>query len=158
MTVIHFVSLPTQTVRAYQDGGVDAYGEPPERRISDGSGLPCRHCLTEIIAGDEYLVLAHRPFSTLHPYAETGPIFLHAKACARHPESEATPTLLLSRERVLIRGYGLDERIIYGTGKVVETERIGDEASAIFDNPDVAFVDVRSASNNCYQCRIVRAQ
>jgi hypothetical protein len=58
---------------------------------------------------------------------------------------------------MLVRGYGADERIIYGTGVVVPSARIAETASAILDNPEVAFVDLRSASNNCYQCRVVRA-
>jgi hypothetical protein len=73
-----FKALPTETVRALQAGAADAYGMPPERKISDGDGVPCRHCLKNVGAGEPYLVLAYRPFPELQPYAETGPIFLHA--------------------------------------------------------------------------------
>ena len=37
----------------------------------------------DIAEGEPYLTLAYRPFPTLQPYAETGPIFLCAKACPR---------------------------------------------------------------------------
>jgi len=156
MPRLRFLALSTEVVRAYQNGGRDAYGQRPERRASDTSGLPCRHCLSDIEAGEDYLILAHRPFSAVQPYAETGPIFLHAKACDRHPETSAVPESFLKRPRMMLRGYDAGERIVYGTGTVVPTDRIVETASAILDDPGVAFVDLRSASNNCFQCRVER--
>ena len=50
----------------------------PERQVSDGSAVPCRHCLSDVAAGEPFLILAHRPFPEAQPYAETGPIFLRA--------------------------------------------------------------------------------
>ena len=73
---IRFSALPTEQVRRLQRGGPDAYALPPERKLSDGDGVPCRHCLQNVPAGKSYLVLAYRPFPALQPYAETGPIFL----------------------------------------------------------------------------------
>lgn len=66
---VTFTPLPTALVRALQAGGADAYGLPPERRVSDGGGVPCRHCLEQVAEGDGYLVLAARPFPALQPYA-----------------------------------------------------------------------------------------
>lgn len=74
MTHIRFTPIPTETVRAYQAGGPDANGQPPERQISDGGGNPCRHCLKMIPKGAGMLILAHRPFPVPQPYAEIGPI------------------------------------------------------------------------------------
>ncbi|TIP44169.1 MAG: DUF1203 domain-containing protein, partial [Mesorhizobium sp.] len=45
---IKFKALPTEAVRALQRGGPDAYGHVPEHRISDGDGVPCRHCLKNV--------------------------------------------------------------------------------------------------------------
>jgi hypothetical protein len=153
---VRFHALAAQVVRDYRAGKEDAYGRRPERRVSDGSGLPCRHCLADIQAGEEYLVLAHRPFATLQPYAETGPIFLHARACRRYPESGEAPASFLERPRMMLRGYDADERIVYGTGTIVETNRLVEATSAILADDVVDFVDVRSASNGCFQCRVRR--
>lgn len=154
MTGIRFVALPTDAVRAYQRGGVDAYGHIPERHISDGAGLPCRHCLGDIDGGDEYLILAHRPFADLQPYAETGPIFLHADECPRHPETAEPPRAFLERPQMLVRGYDGGERIVYGTGALIPTGGLAANVSAVFDTPEVAFVHIRSATNGCFQCRV----
>jgi len=156
MAHIRFVALPTDIARAYQNGGRDAYGHAPERRTSDSSGLPCRHCLCEIDAGEDYLILAHRPFSEPQPYAETGPIFLHAKKCGRHPETSEAPELFSDWPHIMLRGYDTAERIVYGTGTAVPTQQLLETASAILDQPEVAFVDLRSARNGCFQCRVVR--
>ena len=55
---IRSISIPTDEVRALQRGGLDANGELPEHRISDGDGVPCRHCLRMVPSGEPYLVLA----------------------------------------------------------------------------------------------------
>lgn len=155
MTVL-FKALPTETVRALQKGGLDAYGHAPERRVSDGDGVPCRHCLKNVAAGEGYLILAYRPFPELQPYAETGPIFLHAEPCERAEEAATIPELFLETRDYIVRGYGVDNRIVYGTGAVVPTPDIAERASMLLEREDVAYLHMRSARNNCYQCRIER--
>ncbi|MCX8510025.1 MAG: DUF1203 domain-containing protein, partial [Rhodobacteraceae bacterium] len=93
--MIHYEALPTPLVRALQAGGPDAHGQPAQRTLSDGEGNPCRHCLKMIPQGAEMLICAHRPFSSLQPYAECGPIFLCADGCPRH-EGESLPLILQS--------------------------------------------------------------
>lgn len=153
---IRFLPMPTETALAYWNGGTDAYDMPPERQISDGDGVPCRHCLRLVGAGEAYLILAHRPFPALQPYAETGPIFLHAEPCEAHTPSEAMPPMLTSRDYIL-RGYSKDDRILYGTGAVVANADVPDHAAGLLAREDVAYVHIRSARNNCYQCRVERA-
>lgn len=152
---VHFSPIATQIARAYQDGGPDANGQMPERQISDGGGNPCRHCLKMIPEGAAMLVLAHRPFPAPQPYAEMGPIFLCAEECPAGGGA-ALPEVLASPD-YFVRGYGGDDRIVYGTGAVVPTARITAEAAARLADPRVAYVHVRSARNNCFQCRIDRA-
>ena len=126
----------------------------PERENSDGAGNPCRHCLKNIPQGAEMPVLAHRPFPAPQPHAELGPIFLCAAPCAAGGGSEV-PEVLESPEYI-VRGYGPDDRIVYGTGSVVPTARIVAGAEARLVDPRVAYVHVRSARNNCYQLRVDR--
>lgn len=155
-TAIRFVGLPTATVDALQTGAPDANGQIAEQALSDGNGVPCRHCLAQVAADEPYLILAHRPFATVQPYAECGPIFLHADSCPRYAGGAALPPMLGS-PHYIVRGYSSDERIRYGTGRVVPTAEIAAYALELFAREDVAFLHVRSATNNCYQCRIERA-
>lgn len=153
---IQFKALPTEAVRALQRGEPDAYGRTPEHRISDGNGVPCRHCLRNVAEGDGYLIVAYRPFPELQPYAETGPLFLHADECERAAEADALPDMLESGDYI-VRGYGKDDRIVYGSGAVTPTAKIAARAEELFGRGDIAYIHVRSARNNCYQCRIDRA-
>lgn len=148
---MRFTPIPTETVRAYQSDAPDANGQVPERQISDGDGNPCRHCLRMIPAGAGMLVLAHRPFPAPQPYAEIGPIFLCAEAC--EAGGEGMPEMLNSATYIL-RGYGTNDRIVYGTGAVVALSDVLSEASHRLADPRVAYVHVRSARNNCFQVRI----
>jgi hypothetical protein len=151
---MRFEAIPTDVVRAYQAGGADANGQKAERVLSNGGNTPCRHCLGMIPKGAEMLVLAHRPFPAPQPYAEVGPIFLCAEPCVRGG-GEAVPEILASPDYI-VRGYGADDRIVYGTGGVVATGAILAQAGELFGDPKVAYVHVRSARNNCYQLRIER--
>ena len=156
MTSPIFHALPTDTVRALQGGAPDANGQTPERRLSEGAGNPCRHCLRDIAEGAPILVLAHRPFPALQPYAETGPIFLCADPCERHPSGPDLPPALRTSPDYLVKGYGRDDRIVYGTGAVVACETMTGRISEILEREDVAYVHIRSARNNCYQARADR--
>lgn len=150
-------AIPTDHARALQAGGPDANGMPPERAISDGTGQPCRHCLRQVPAGAPYLILSYRPFPTLQPYAEQGPIFLCAEACERYADEDRVPPMFLEWPRLLIRGYGTDDRIVYGTGTITGTAALDETAGRLLADPQVAYVHARSASNTCFQCRITGA-
>jgi len=150
-----FQPIPTAEVRAYQAGGLDANNQPPERHISDGAGNPCRHCLNMIPKGAGMLVLAHRPFPAAQPYAEIGPIFLCAEACKAGGGAELPA--ILDSPNYIIRGYSAQNRIVYGTGAVVDVAALTVAAMTRLSDPNVEYLHLRSAQNNCFQCRIERA-
>ncbi len=140
---------------ALRAGGPDSYGAPAERTVSDGAGNPCRHCLKDIPAGAAMLIVAHRPFPTLQPYAETGPIFLCAD-CAPAAPSETPPPVVARRKEFLVKAYGHDDRIRYGFGRVTPVPEIPDYCETLLADPATAYVDLRSAANNCFICRVRR--
>ena len=156
MTALRFIPLDSDLARAWRAGSPDANGQAPEVQTSDGGGNPCRHCLDDIAEGARMLVLAHRPFPAPQPYAEVGPIFVHAEDCPRYDPPAGAPAMFARREAILIRGYGADDRIVYGSGKVIPTQDIEATARKILEDPRIAYLHLRSASNNCYQCRIER--
>ncbi|WP_026623181.1 hypothetical protein M728_001424 [Ensifer sp. WSM1721] len=150
---LRYLAMSDGEAERLQQGGRDAYGNLPNRDISDGDGVPCRHCLRNVERGEPYLILAYRPFSSVQAYAETGPIFLHAEKCPGH-DGRSLPPILGSSKEYLLRGYGADERIVYGTGGIVPAENLAQRAGELLAQQEVAFVHVRSAKYNCYQCRI----
>ncbi len=153
---VRFLAYDQGFVGQVRAGGPDAYGMPAERAVSDGEGNPCRSCLHHVPAGAGMLILAARPFPAVQPYAETGPIFLCADDCAAWT-GDGVPPVLMTSPDYLLKGYSGEGRIVYGTGRVVPKHEIVARAEEVFADPRVAYVDVRSARNNCFQTRIVRA-
>ena len=104
--------------------------------------------------GAEMLVFAYRPFDEVQPYAETGPVFVCADDCAHEPGG--VPEVVCSPD-YLLKAYCADERIIYGTGQITPKGDVPAYADALLARDDVAFVDLRSARNNCWQVRMRRS-
>ena len=150
---LNFTSLNSDLAARWQAGVPDANGHPPERHVTAAGTGPCRHCLGEIAGGETYLILAHRPFPKPQPYAEVGPIFLCAAPCARY-DGPAVPPLFLTWRAIMIRGYGADNRIVYGSGQVIPPRSIRATATCQLGQPAIAYLHLRSAYNNCYMCRI----
>ncbi|WP_292896177.1 MULTISPECIES: DUF1203 domain-containing protein [unclassified Nitratireductor] len=157
MGLIKFVAMDSDEAKAFRNGAPDAYGMKPERGISGGNGIPCRHCLRSVAEGKPYLTLAYRPFPRTQPFAETGPIFLCAEECERAPDSDVMPDLFRARTEWLLRGYGHDDRIVYGTGAITPKQDICTRAHDLLKREDIAYLHMRSAQYNCYQVRIDRA-
>ena len=154
---LRYSGLPTEIATALRGGGPDANGQAPERRISDGDGVPCRHCLGYIAKDLPYLVFAYRPLPVPQPYAELGPVFIHADECPAYDPAAGLPDRDRdSGEQRILRGYGADDRIVYGTGIVVDADAIDRAAAGILARDDVAYVHMRSATNNCWTLRIDR--
>lgn len=155
MTEPIFQALPSDVVEAYRQGAPDANGQPPERAVCPGPRYaPCRHCLDYIPEGREMLILAHRPFETAQPYAESGPIFLCAEPCERWEGAGVPPVVSQSQEDRLVKGYSPDDRIVYGLGQIVSPAGVAQRARTVLDDPRVAYVHVRSSTNNCFTCRV----
>lgn len=152
---LHFHPYDFDFVDSVRVGGPDANGMPAEHAVSDGVGTPCRSCLHDVPKGVGMLILAARPFPEPQPYAELGPIFLCAAACTPW-RGEGMPPILTTSPDYLLKGYNGDNRIVYGTGNIVERGRLIDYAKEVLNDPRVAYVDVRSARNNCFQTRITK--
>lgn len=147
-----FTGMSQTQADAFRNGAQDAYGNAPEVLLSDGDA-PCRCCLKYIPDSAEMLVLAYRPFTSLQPYAETGPVFLCKTPCKAN--GTGLPDIATSPE-YLLKAYSADERIIYGTGRITPLQEIATYAETLLEDAEVAFVDLRSARNNCWQARISR--
>ncbi len=154
--MLRYTAIPTDIARAYQAGRPDVFDHPPERATSDGGANPCRHCLKHVPAGADMLILAHKPFPGTHAYTEIGPIFLCADPCTTGT-GDTVPEILTTSPDYLVRGYATDDRIVYGTGAVIQAETLPARSAEILSRSDVAYLHVRSARNTCYQLRIDRA-
>lgn len=151
---LHIQGIPTSDYENLRRGGSDANGQAPLVRTAEGPANPCRHCLGLIAAGEPKLILAYRPFSAPHPYAETGPIFLHQNPCARY-SARALPAWFAFLDPAAIRGYGADDWIRYETGQIVRGSELANACASILSDASIAHVHIRS-KYGCFQCRVDR--
>jgi hypothetical protein len=118
---------------------------------SPGSS-PCRHCLRWAQPGERVILFPYATIPSGHPYSETGPIFVHANECQRYSAINEYPADF--RNGRVFRAYDskyniIDARIMDGS----EPEGV---IESLFQNPDTAFVDVRSATRGCFTFRVLR--
>lgn len=147
--------IPTAAFEALRAGAGDANGQPPQVHVTRDAVNPCRHCLGMIGVGEEKLVLSYRPFPSLQPYAECGPIFLHQSRCTRY-ESDALPPWFAFLDPALVRGYDRDDWIRYDTGAAVAGPELDGACRSILSDPGIAYLHVRSKFG-CFQCHVDRA-
>jgi len=57
------------------------------------------------VAGERIAVIAHSPFPWTGPYAEVGPVFVHAEECGGYAGGDRWPAAYRHRPQVL-RAYG----------------------------------------------------
>ena len=153
--MIKFLGMPTDQARQLRLEGRDAYDRPVETKINESKSSPCRHCLQNIPVQQKMIVCAYRLFSGLHAYAETGPIFLCSNSCKAF-KGPNIPSIFADSPDFLMKAYNAKERIIYGSGSIVPSDSIEQRAAALLDDTNAAFVDIRSARNNCWLARAVR--
>ncbi|MEM9464523.1 MAG: DUF1203 domain-containing protein [Actinomycetota bacterium] len=151
MTSIEFSSgIDTGELRDALRRGIDHGDNPIEPFVDAAGGWPLRCCLTNAEPGDRIAIIAWSPFPWQGPYAEVGPIVVHADDCPGTSASAELPTDLAERAMTL-RPYGPDRRIAYhrvrhvGAGESTEAA-----VAAVLAEDDVAFVHGRNVTGGCY--------
>ena len=117
---------------------------------------PLRCCL-QIAAEDESIALiSYSPFVDVSPWAEVGPVFVHAEACAGYDE-DGLPPQLRTGPRVL-RTYHADGSLDYAHVTLVDAgDDIEPAVKQLFAETDVATVHVRALMAQCFTYAITRA-
>ena len=124
-------------------------------RVDEAGGSPLRCCLRESSPGELITLLAYRPFPWAGPYAEVGPVFCHARACAGYSTPAQYPPGFAHR-RQLLRAYDHDQRICEGI-----QAKNGQQALELLiwmlSSEEVAFVHSRNVEWGCYMFSASRA-
>jgi hypothetical protein len=141
----------------------DDAGRPPMSVTDVEGGSPLRCCNRLSRPGERIVLVSSAPlhrWARAHavdpgPYDETGPVFLHADACAG-PHHDGFPDDYRGLPRVL-RPYDAAGRIL--DGRVIaegdmDPERTIDE---VFSDPKVAFIHARALLAGCFTFAIDRA-
>lgn len=153
-TAFRIRPLSGDVAAAARDTRTDFLGNPLVV-LRDGGTHQCRVCLRLSRPDEGVILLAHKPFETSQPYAETGPIFVHEHACAPYNEPHLYPAEF-PHSAVVLRGYSSDDRIVdaqaVGRIRTVESAIAG-----MFETAEVAYIHARNLGYGCYMFRIDRA-
>jgi Protein of unknown function (DUF1203) len=132
-----------------RERGVDHGGNLVEPFVDQDGGWPLRCCLTDSKPGDELAIVAWAPFDWRGPYAEVGPIVIHAGPCSGVTTDGVPPQFLERRQ--LVRPYGYDHRIAYDHIVIVEADgSLPDVLADILSRDNIELALVRNVNAGCY--------
>jgi hypothetical protein len=118
--------------------------------VDSPESSPCRHCLRWAHPGERVILFPYAAIPPGHPYSEIGPIFVHAEKCERYSATGEYPAEF--RNGRVVRAYDSNYNVI--DAQVVNRREPETAIQELFENPDTAFVDVRSVTHGCFTFRI----
>ena len=149
----HIVPLPAEIAEAARRAVNAGAADHALVTVDSPESAPCRHCLRWAQPGERVILFPYAAIPSGQPYSETGPIFVHADECQRYSATSEYPADF--RNGRVFRAYDskyniIDAQVMNGSEPEVLIEML-------FQNPDTAFVDVRSATRGCFTFRVQRA-
>jgi hypothetical protein len=102
---------------------------------------------------EELLLFTHDPFRELGEPPLPGPVYIHARDCVRHPESDVIPEEYRGR-LLTLEGYG-DARTLVKELRVSNAEE-QNAAEQLFSDTGILYVNVRSTEAGCFLFRLER--
>lgn len=156
ITTFEVRALPQDRLDAIRRAGVDEFGNQVEvTTVSEGGNAPLRCCLRVATAGEKVALIAWCPFEQPGPYAEMGPVFIHADRCDGYPDGRSYPEGYRDRQQIF-RSYGHDGRIV--DGEIVAGADAEPAIGRLLARPEIAFVHSRNVTYGCYMFEIRRAR
>src|SRR5262249_4777473 len=147
------VALPTEiaeTARRVVNAGA---ADHALITVDSPRSSPCRHCLRWAQPGERVILFPYAVIPSGQPYWETGPIFVHANECQRYSATNEYPADF--RNGRVLRAYDSNYNII--DAQVMNGSEPEAVIESLFQNPDTAFVNVRSVTHGCFTFRVQRA-
>ena len=151
------VAIESETAARWRATGLDDRGQALHRRVVDGPGFPCRHCLRLGEPGEAMLLGS---YDLPHPqgvYWTPSPIFLHERDCERYAEEDAIAPIVLANGIVSVRSYDADEMCLYDLGAVSEGKDVGPILARAVADPRARFINIHTARPGCLLCRVEKA-
>jgi uncharacterized protein DUF1203 len=148
-----FLPIDADLVRTVRETLRDEHGNVLHVQVSDAPA-PCRACLRIAASGTRLILFAHRPFTTNGPYAEIGPVYVHAEACAPYCAHDGFPADFRPR-RLTFRAY--DHAGSINDGMLAEGVDAEKTLAHLFADERVATVHVRNPAWGCFDFAVERA-
>ncbi len=151
LQTLQYVPVPREIADEARRTLKDRFGHDLHVQMEQG---PCRLCLRIPEEPEAMILLSYQPLADRNPYAEIGPIFIHAHECEPYASIETFPEDFAKRELV-VRAYDRDGRI--ADAVVAKPGEASEAAARFLSDPRIAEVHVRHTSYTCFDFKIVRA-
>ena len=156
MTSIRVSAIDPGRLETIRHHGEDEAGNALAPFSAEG-WEPLRCCLIVAGAGDRILLISYSPFTVVSPWAETGPVFVHAVRCPGYRTCDELPGALRTGPRVL-RPYHADGSLDYADITVVDAgDDIEDHVLDLLRRPAVDTVHVRALGPQCFTYAVTAA-
>ncbi len=154
-------AIPSSALAEIRSAGRDQFGNELRPITDDGGGAPLRCCLRRSTPGEPVYLIAYRPFTRPGPYAEVGPVFVHASQCAGYRETGAYPAGYRDWPTMVFRPYrhhiGLNcDAIAYDAIQMGEGPAAESLIGSIFADPTIKFIHTRNVHAGCFMFVITR--
>lgn len=150
MAEIVVCGVEDQELREALDRGIDHGGNPIEPFVDVEGGWDLRCCLSDSVPGAQLAIIAWSPFSWSGPYAEVGPVVVHATRCPATGDRDRLPKALDGRAMTL-RPYGTDRTIAYEKVRHVPSgESLTAHLSEMLDDAFIDVVHGRNVTGGCF--------
>jgi len=149
MTELRVIAIDPSRLEAVRAAGKDEHGN--QFRPYGALGWePLRCCLRIAAEGERIALISYAAFTAQSPWAEVGPVYVHADDCGGYPGSSDLPAELRTGPRIL-RSYHADETLDYDDIEYVpDGEDVESALRELLDRPNVALVHVRAAMTQCF--------
>ena len=154
-TSFQVTALPREDLDRIRSRGVDDFGnELVVMTQQDEGGRPLRCCLRDGTVGERFALIAWQPADVGGPYAEVGPVFIHADSCDGYPTDNVYPEGFRHRNQ-LFRAYDRDGWQV--DNRLVEGGNAEAAIADLFARPETSYLHSRNALPGCYMFTISRA-
>ena len=143
------VAIPTTTAERFRRTGLDDRNQPVHRRVVDGPGFPCRHCLR---LGEPGEVMLLASYDLPHPqgvYWTPSPIFLHERACPRFEARDEIAPIVLANAIVSVRSYDAEELCLYDLGGIASGAEVAPLLDRALADPRTRHINIHTARPGC---------
>ena len=148
MNTFRVEAIPQATLDTIRATGRDEAGNAVRERVSEEGGSPLRCCLRSAEPGERMLLVTYTPPGVEGPYAERGPVFIHAEPCPGYADVHAYPTGIGPRQQI-VRGYDHDGNMATAT-VVADGHAAEQELRVVLARPDIRVAHVRNVAPGCY--------
>lgn len=155
-------AIPPRTLAENRRAGRDQFGNELTPIVDAEGGSPLRCCLRRSTPGEAMYLIAYRPFAQNGPYAEVGPVFVHASECAGYSGTLAYPAGYRDWPTMVFRPYRHHaelncDAIAYDAIQMGEGPTAEKLISSIFADPTIEFIHTRNVYAGCFMFSITRA-